>query len=88
MSIVGIASILFSVLNGIHRGQQEFSALGQALQAGNLQSARSAFASLQEDLQQFGPSDNSSSLFGSSTSSTTSSSSSTQIASGTLNVTV
>jgi hypothetical protein len=37
--------------------QQEFSALGQDLQAGNLQAARSAFASLQQDLQQFGPLD-------------------------------
>jgi hypothetical protein len=68
--------------------QQEFSALGQSLQAGNLQSSQSAFASLQQDLQQFGPSGNSSSLLGSSTSSTNSSSSSTQSASGILNVTV
>jgi outer membrane protein assembly factor BamD (BamD/ComL family) len=66
---------------------EEFGALGQALQDGNLQGAQTAFAALQQDIQQFGASGSSNSRFGNSTSSTNSSIASTQSASGILNVT-
>ena len=55
--------------------QQDFDSLEQALQSGNLSSAQTAFASLQQDLQQLSP--NSSSNSSSSTSGTNQSSSST-----------
>jgi hypothetical protein len=35
--------------------QQGFNSLGQALQSGNLRNAQTAFASLQQDLQQLSP---------------------------------
>lgn len=63
--------------------QQDFSSLAQALQSGNLSSAQTAFASLQNDLQNFvlnGPS-------GSSSSTTTSTSATNQSSSSGLNVT-
>jgi hypothetical protein len=66
---------------------QEFASLGQALAAGDLQAAQSAFATLQQNSLQFGAAGNSNLLLGSSTSSSSSSNSSTPGASGILNVT-
>ena len=60
---------------GARAVQQDFDSLEQALQSGNLSSAQTAFASLQQDLQQLSP--NSSSNSSSSTSGTNQSSSST-----------
>lgn len=60
--------------------QQEFGALGQALQAGNVSAAQTAFAALSQDLPQFSSS-------ASSTSSGANSFSPAPGASGTLNVT-
>src|SRR4029077_6828569 len=39
-------------------GNQDFSALGQALQSGSLSDAQNAFSTLQQDLQKFGLSAN------------------------------
>jgi hypothetical protein len=60
--------------------RQEFSALGQALQSGNLSPAQTAVAALEQDLPQFSGS-------GSSTSSSGNSSPSMPISSNSLNVT-
>lgn len=59
---------------------QAFQSLGQALQSGDLSGAQSAFATLQQDLQQFNP-------FGSAASTGGTSSSSTQTTGTNLNVT-
>ena len=59
---------------------QAFQSLGQALQSGDLSGAQSAFATLQQDLQQFNP-------FGSAASTGGTSSSSTPATGANLNVT-
>jgi hypothetical protein len=41
--------------------EQDFNSLAQALQSGNLSNAQTAFASLQQDLQQFSPNNSSNS---------------------------
>ena len=59
---------------------QAFQSLGQALQSGDLSGAQSAFATLQQDLQQFNP-------FGSTAAASGTSSSAAQTAGTNLNVT-
>jgi soluble cytochrome b562 len=50
---------------------QDFTALGQALQAGNLTAAQQAYSTIQQDLQQFSPFGSSGSSSGSPTASST-----------------